>query len=59
MSSMLKIRAKIVQCWIDGIMKQVEIAEKTKLPQGSISRIIEDITIVGWQDSWLNELRGC
>jgi hypothetical protein len=57
-NSMTRIRAAVIKCWIDGIKTQVEISAKIGVNQGTVSRIVEDIRLLGWKDKWLDILDG-
>ncbi len=56
--SMTKVRASIIRCWMEGLVRQSEIAAKFNITQGTVSHIAEDMRILGWNDEWLEILRG-
>lgn len=57
-NSMTRIRAAVIRTWISGVSKQAEIAARLDVSQGTISRVVEDIKVLGWQDAWLDVLSG-
>jgi DNA-binding MarR family transcriptional regulator len=57
-NSMTRIRASVIRAWMGGLSKQTEIAARLDVSQGTISRVIEDIKILGWSDNWLETLNG-
>jgi DNA-binding NarL/FixJ family response regulator len=56
--SMTRIRAAVIRAWMKGIRNQKEIAARLFVSQGTISRVVEEINILGWQDSWIELLNG-
>lgn len=56
--SMTRIRSSVVKSWVDGITNQQEIAVRAKVSQGAISRVIEDIKVLGWEEQWAEILKG-
>ncbi len=56
LNSMTRIRAAVIQAWMDGITKQIEIAARLTVSQGTVSRVIEDIKVLGWNEAWLTDL---
>lgn len=57
-NSMTNIREQVIKAWMAGISRQAEIAARLIVSQGAVSRVIEDIKVIGWQDSWLDTLNG-
>jgi len=58
MDCMNRKRRGVIQAWLKGLTKQQDIADATNLSVSYINRTIEDLRILGWNDSKLNTLRG-
>ncbi len=58
MNSITEIRVRIIKEWAKGVTEQREIAANVGLSQGSVSRVSEDIRLVGWKPEWLEMLNG-
>lgn len=56
--SMPRIRAAVIKAWLDGVTKQTEIAARLDVSQGAVSRVIEDIKVLKFEDEWLGILNG-
>jgi len=54
---MTKIRASIIKAWMAGLTKQSEVGARLELTQSAISRVIDELRILRWNDSWLEALR--
>jgi hypothetical protein len=57
-NSMKRIRASVIKAWQGGLTNQDEIASHIRVSQGAVSRVIEDIKVLGWKDKWLDILDG-
>jgi DNA-binding MarR family transcriptional regulator len=57
-NSMTRIRTAVIKAWISGLTKQSEISARLGVNQGTVSRIVEDIKLLGWKDKWLDTLDG-
>lgn len=55
-NSMARIRAAVIKAWVSGVDKQKEIAARLGVSEGTVSRVIEDIRVLGWKDEWLDIL---
>lgn len=57
-NSMTRIRASVIKAWINGMTKQIDIADSLGVNQSAVSRIVEDIKMLHWKDEWLKVLDG-
>jgi hypothetical protein len=58
LNSMTRIRAKVIKAWANGCTSQKEVAAYVGASEGAISRVCEDIRLLGWRDKWLDILNG-
>lgn len=58
LNSMTRIRSAVVRAQMAGLTKQSEIAARLNVSQGTVSRVLEDMKVLGWKDEWLDILNG-
>jgi len=56
LNSMSRIRAAVIQAWIDGVSSQKVIAARLTISQGAVSRVIGDMELLGWRSEWVDLL---